>query len=223
MSASLIARSELDLPLVVTSLMKGVVYRDTHEKAWRHLLQLQNQVRDHVATIGLVVVVDESEGYAFLRSRPDEPDDERAVPRLVPRRSLSFHVSLLLALLRKRLAEFDAGSAETRLFLTREQIVDLLWVFLPSTSNDARVVDQIDALTGKAVDLGFLRRAGDGTFEVRRILKAFVDAQWLADFDARLAGYAAQFTEPAGDHGTEPAGDPGTEPAESETDQGGTQ
>jgi hypothetical protein len=194
-SASAVARSELDLPLVVTSLMKGVVYRDTHEKVWRHLLQLQNQVRDHVTTVGLVVVVDESEGYAFLRSRPEDPDDERAVPRLVPRRSLSFHVSLLLALLRKRLAEFDAGSAETRLFLTREQIVEMVRVFLPSTSNDARVVDQIDTLTGKAVDLGFLRRVGDGTFEVRRILKAFVDAQWLAEFDERLAGYAAQFTD----------------------------
>jgi hypothetical protein len=30
---------------------------------------------------------------------------------------------------------------------------------------------------------------GDPAFEVRRILKAFVDAQWLAEFDQRLAGY----------------------------------
>jgi hypothetical protein len=29
-------------------------------------------------------------------------------------------------------------------------------------------------------------------YEVRRILKAFVDAQWLADFDARLAAYQGQ-------------------------------
>jgi hypothetical protein len=28
-------------------------------------------------------------------------------------------------------------------------------------------------------------------FEVRRILKAFVDAQWLADLDGRLAAYQA--------------------------------
>jgi hypothetical protein len=27
---------------------------------------------------------------------------------------------------------------------------------------------------------------------VRRILKAFVDGQWLADFEAKLADYAAQ-------------------------------
>ena len=37
--------TEPDLSLTVTQLMKGVVYRDTHERAWRHLLQLQPQVR----------------------------------------------------------------------------------------------------------------------------------------------------------------------------------
>jgi hypothetical protein len=37
-----------ELSLAVTQVMKGVVYRDTHEKAWRHLLDLQAQVRDHV-------------------------------------------------------------------------------------------------------------------------------------------------------------------------------
>jgi len=34
--------------------------------------------------------------------------------------------------------------------------------------------------------------SGPASFEMRRILKAFVDAQWLADFDAQLAAYQAQ-------------------------------
>ena len=34
--------------------------------------------------------------------------------------------------------------------------------------------------------------AGATSYEVRRILKAFVDAQWLAEFDARLASYQSQ-------------------------------
>ena len=29
-------------------------------------------------------------------------------------------------------------------------------------------------------------------YEVRRILKAFVDAEWLAELDARLAAYRAE-------------------------------
>ena len=193
MTSPSLARSELDLPLVVTTLMKGVIYRDTHENAWRHLLPLQTQVRDYVATIGLTVVVDEAEGYAFLRSRPEDGDDDSApIPRLVARRSLSFHVSLLLALLRKKLAEFDAQGSDTRLVLTRTQIVDMVRVFLPPSSNEARLVDQIDALLTKVVDLGFLRHVkGSDAYEVRRILKAFVDAQWLAGFDEQLARYAA--------------------------------
>jgi len=194
------ATAELDLPLVVTQLMKGVLYRDTHDKAWRHLLQLQAQVSDYVAVLGLTVIVDEAEGYAFLRSRPDEQDadpDRPAPPRLIARRSLSFHVSLLLALLRKKLAEFDASNSDTRLMLTRDQIVDMVRLFMPSTSNEARMVDQIDAHIGKAVELGFLRRVKNSPslFEVRRILKAFVDGQWLADFDRQLARYAAALAD----------------------------
>ncbi len=190
------ATAELDLPLVVTQLMKGVLYRDTHDKAWRHLLQLQVQVSDYVAVLGLTVVVDEAEGYAFLRSRPDAEEadpDHPAPPRLIARRSLSFPVSLLLALLRKKLAEFDASNSDTRLMLARDQIVDMVRLFLPPTSNEARMVDQIDAHIGKAVELGFLRRVKNSPslFEVRRILKAFVDGQWLADFDRQLARYAA--------------------------------
>jgi hypothetical protein len=183
---------EPDLSLAVTQLMKGVVYRDTHP-AWQHLLELQPQARDHVAVLGLQVIIDEAEGYAFLRQRPEDDigDDERKLPRLVPRRALSFHLSLLLALLRKKLAEFDAQSGDTKLMLTREQITEMVRVFLPVTSNEARLSDQIDTLIGKAGELGFLRQAktGEDVYEVRRILKAFVDGQWLADFDQRLAEY----------------------------------
>ena len=185
--------TEPDLSVAVTQLMKGAVYRETHDRAWSHLLQLQPQVRDHVAVLGLQVVIDEAEGYAFLRQRPADEDDERQLPRLIPRRALSFHVSLLLALLRKKLAEFDAQGGETRLMLTRAQIAEMLRVFMPATSNEARLLDRIDEHIGKAEQLGFLRQAksGEQVYEVRRILKAFVDGQWLADLDAKLAEYAA--------------------------------
>jgi hypothetical protein len=176
--------AEPDLSLAVTQLMKGVVYRDTHDRAWHSLLELQPQARDYVDVLGLQVVVDEAEGYAFLRQRPADPDDADPLPRLVPRRALSFHVSLLLALLRKKLAEFDARGGDTRLMLSRDQIAEMMRVFLPATSNEARLADKIDSYIGKAVDLGFLRPAKnrEPVYEVRRILKAFVDAQWLAEY-----------------------------------------
>jgi hypothetical protein len=104
-------------------------------------------------------------------------------------------VSLLLALLRKRLAEFDAGeSAGARCVVDRDQLVEMLRVFLPAASNEARFVTEIESHLAKIVDLGFLARVKgqDDNFEIRRILKAFVDGQWLADFEGRLRDYRDQ-------------------------------
>lgn len=93
------------LPAVVTRLFKGVLYREADEKVWQALGELSSHVQDYVSVLGLELFLDDVEGYAFLRSRGD--DGELALPRLVPRRQLTFHVSLLLALLRARLAEFS--------------------------------------------------------------------------------------------------------------------
>lgn len=191
-SATKSAEGPPDLSLVLIQLFKGPLYRDTHEKLWEPLLKLRAPVSDHVGVLGLIVEVDESEGYAFLRSKPTG-EDEVEMPRLVARRTLPFHVSVLLALLRKRLAEFDAASSDTRLILSREQIVEMMRLFLAESTNDARLVDTIDAHINKVVELGFLRRLRRDAeqFEVRRILRAFVDGHWLSDFDRELDEYLA--------------------------------
>lgn len=188
-----------ELSQLLVHLLKGVLYRDDDEKLWASLLRLQARVREQAVVLLLDLVLDEAEGYAYLKSRPDPDESEAAprLPRLIARRPLSYPVSLMLALLRKRLAEFDAGGGDTRLVLSREEIAELMRVFLPDGSNEARLIDQVDATISKVVDLGFLRKlkpaAGSaqdrGHYEVRRILKAFVDAQWLAEFDARLEVY----------------------------------
>jgi Domain of unknown function (DUF4194) len=178
------------LPVVVTHLLKGVVDSDRHPAVWPHLVAQQNRVRDYVAVLGLVPVIDEAEGYAFLRSRPDDEraEGEIAPARLIPRRALSYPVSLLLALLRKRLAEFDVSGTGGRCVVTRDQMVDLLQVYLPPARTETRGVEQIEVSIGKVVDLGFLDRVGDGRdgYEIRRVIKAFVDAEWLAAFDRDL-------------------------------------
>lgn len=177
-------------PVLVT-LFKGVLYKDQGPDLWGGLLQLQTRVRDYVGVLNLELVLDESEGYAYLRQRLGNDQELPQVPRLVQRRQLGYATSLLLALIRKKLAEHDASGGDTRLILSRDEIGDLVQVFLPSGSNEAKVVDRIDADINRIVELGFLRRLSghDDQFEVRRILKTFVDAQWLADFEQRLAAY----------------------------------
>lgn len=182
--------ARLSLPLI--ALFKGVVYSDQNHELWQALIDAHAAVGDYVAVLGLELIVDEAEGYAFLRQRPAE-DDETALPRLMARRQLSYPVSLLLALLRKKLAEHDAGGGELRLVLSREEIADLLRLFLPDSANEAKLMDRVGMDINKVAEIGFLRRlrGQDDQYEVRRILKAYVDAQWLAEFDQRLGEYAA--------------------------------
>ena len=183
---------------VAVRLLRGVVFRDRDPGLWEELIGLRARVRDYMAVPGLELVIDEGEGYAYLHSKGDEREDNRAVPRLIPRRPLSFNVSLLLALLRKKLVEQDATGGETRLVMSRDEIAELVRVFLPENSNEARVIERLDADLNRIVEFGFLRRmkAREGgrrrEFEVQRFLKAFVDAQWLTEFDSRLAAYRSE-------------------------------
>ena len=176
------------LGTVVVHLMKGVVYRDHNPDVWQRLEELHARVIDYVAVMGLNLVVDEAEGYAYLKQVSDE---ERSVPKLIARRPLSFPISLLCVLLRKKMVEQDAGGGEARLILTREQIVEMMRVFLPDRANEARLFDQIDTYINKVSEFGFLKKLNTSppAWEVRRIIKALVDADWLADFNEKLKVY----------------------------------
>jgi hypothetical protein len=196
-----------ELSLVLIQLFKGPVYRDAHERLWEPLLKLRAPVSDHVGVLGLRLEIDETDGYAFLRSLPDT-DDAEGFPRLISRHTLSYHVSLLLALLRKRLAEFDAHSSESRLVLSRDQIIEMISIYLPDASDEVKTGRSIDRYIKQIEDLGFLRRlrGEDDQYEVKRIIRAFIDGQWLADLDRRLDDYLSAFRG-----ASESAVDPGTD------------
>ena len=182
---------EQAIATAIIELMRGVVYRETQETVWQSLDRFGPAVRDHFGAIGVELVVDDVEGYAYLRSEPVDDEGEE-LPRLVRRRSLTYNVSLLLVLLRKRLVEFETKGAEGKLVLSKDQLVDLLRVFLADSTNEARVIDRAETTIKQVAELGFLRplRGQPDQWEVRRILKAYVDAQTLSDYAGKLREYA---------------------------------
>lgn len=179
--------SNHQLSQLVVPLLKGVLYRDHSETGWQALLGLQSQVRDYLSVLGLELIIDEAEGYAFLRSC--DRDDENEIPRLVSRRPLSYGVSLMLALLRRKLVEFDASGGGTRLILHRDEILEMMSVFTAGSTNEVRARDKIIQDLERVVKLGFCRRlrGQDDQFEVSRVIKAFVDAQWLSGMQQQMA------------------------------------
>ncbi len=175
----------------IIRMMREVIYREADEVTWSTLARHTSTIRDHFATIGVEVRVNDIEGYAYLHTETEQPGEE-SLPRLIKRRALSYNLSLLLVLLRKRLAEFEAKGDGGKLVITREEIIELLHLFLADSTNEARVIDRVDATIKNAAELGFLRplRQQSDHWEVRRIIKAYVDAQMLSDFDAKLREYA---------------------------------
>ncbi len=178
------------LPGILIALLKGVVYREDNIKKWQDLVDYQGQIRDYLSVIGLELLFFEDEGFAFLKNREREEEDEE-IPRLIVRRQLSYPVSLLLAQLRRKLAEHDASSGEERLIIDKQEIINVMGTFFVSGSNEVQFIRKIDGTLQKVSELGFIRFLGDkkDKIEVKRIIKAFIDAQWLQEFDTRINEY----------------------------------
>ena len=181
---------------VVHLLKVGVLYQSDAPAIWEQITAHQTAIGDYLRIMGLDIVVDLAEGYAYTRQLDQEArDDGVTVPRLVTRHRLSFAVSLMLVLLRGRLAESDATSGDSRLLMSRDDLVEMVRGFLPPRSNEAQLVDQIDSHIKKLCDLKALRQTKQSRlYEVRRHIKALVDAQVVNDFNDLLSTYRDTIT-----------------------------
>ena len=182
------AAEVLSVTDAVIPLLRGVVYSGTHARAWQSVRRLETAVRDYVSALNLDLIVDQADGFAYLRRKEGLAD---GAPTLLRRRPLSYRISLMMALLRRRLAELDSQGEQTRLVLSKADLVELVRTYHPDRGNETRLFDAVEADANKLVEMGFCRRLRGQAdqLEVLRVLKAFVDAQWLSDFDARLAAY----------------------------------
>jgi len=181
----------LKISPVVIHLLKGIVFRNDQPQLWQDLLDLQAHVIDYLKVLGLELTIDDSEGYAWLTQRAANAEEKNPLPRLIARRPLSYPVSLLCVLLRKKIAESDASGAEVRVIVSREELMNAMRVFMPEKSNEAKIEEQMNATITKVVDLGFLRKLKTDTeqLEIQRFLTALVDAEWTASLNDKLKEY----------------------------------
>ncbi|MDD1606926.1 MAG: DUF4194 domain-containing protein [Methylococcaceae bacterium] len=181
----------LKISPVVIHLLKGIVFRNDQPQLWQDLLDLQAHVIDYLKVLDLELTIDDSEGYAWLTQRAANVEEKNPLPRLIARRPLSYPVSLLCVLLRKKIAESDASGAEVRVIVSREELMNAMRVFMPEKSNEAKIEEQMNATITKVVDLGFLRKLKADTeqLEIQRFLTALVDAEWTASLNDKLKEY----------------------------------
>ena len=179
---------------ILVALLKGVVY--SNDKHWDELAPNEADIKKYFADIYLDVIIDKSEGYAYLKQK-DTENEEEETPKLIEKRQLNFHVSLLCLLLRKHLIENDSEGESTKAYLTRDEILNLVKPFYRETTNEASQIKQMDAAIKRVMDEGFLRKmkTEDEQYEVNRIIKAFVNADVVKDSLEKLKIYANQTEE----------------------------
>ncbi len=177
-----------DRSFLLARLLLEPLYRED-EVMWHVLAAERDHAERYFRQIGQELVVDDSEGYAFIRQIESEGGER--VPRVSRRQPLGFIATLLLVCLREELARFDsAPELSTRLVVTRQQLRGLVGQFLRETNNQVRDIRAVDAAIRRVEELGFLRHFGaaeSDTFEVMRILKARLGPTELEDIKRRLA------------------------------------
>ena len=160
-------------------LLLGPVY-DTQTRDWTDIKLYFDDLSGYLGKIGLQLIFNETEGYAYLTQ--DEPEDEaNRLPRLLRRNKLSWEVTLLCVLLRQKLEEFDIQDTSSRkLFITRGEFKNEIELFFPDETNRSRLLDKLDTYIKHVQELGYIERVNQEDpqqpdltrFEVKRIIKA---------------------------------------------------
>src|SRR5436305_4328755 len=130
-----------EMGVAAVRLLQGVLYIE-EESAWEILLSNESELTDYFAKVGLVVVIDRSEGLAYLRQFGD---DERAggyerLPRLFRRTPLGYEATLLCMLMRDEYRRFEDEDLDNeRCVVDFESLLDSWKSFFPAEADQVQL------------------------------------------------------------------------------------
>lgn len=189
---------------VCIKLLQGPVYRTgAGDATWNTLTAWSSAIGDYFAQIGLTVFVEQGDGYAFLKQRGEDDEVTDAaepasnLPHLIKKYALTPEVSLLCVLLREALDQFDTSQNQSAVLVLKESgIKERLAVFIKEKNDQVKYFNKLDTYLNQLVNLSFLRELNAGQsassnqedreFEVRRIIRAKIDVEFLTEFKRKL-------------------------------------
>lgn len=182
---------------VFVKLLKGPV-EYLEKSSWENLLQYKVELTGFVAQLGLSLVLDEDDGYAYLVHAAGDEDDPGTVSWF-QRRSFTYDESVLLVLLREMMAEFEVGEAVSReLIRKRREIKEYAELFFKENPSRVKFLRELDRLIDKAAENGFLDLMenhdlpDEQKFRIRKVIKAKVDGEVLEQFKLQLEAHATE-------------------------------
>lgn len=180
---------------VFIKLLKGPI-EYLEKTAWEQLLQYQSELTRFLQQMGLVLVLEKDDGYAYLEQA--RLDEEENVIGWVRRIQLGYEESILLVLLRDMMAEFEVGEASAReLIKKRREIKEYAELFFKENPSRVKFIRDLDRLIDRVEELDFLEKVENNDildeqkFRIKKIIKARVDNELLENFKQQLIEHAA--------------------------------
>lgn len=193
---------------VLARLATGPIYENETDH-WLTLKGEFERVRAHYAEMGLVLVVDEAGGYAYLRQAPDDADEgwtESGVaplPRILRRTPLSYYQTLFLVLLRERLLRHEQSpDTDSPLYLDVSDITEMLRPYFPESNNEKKLYDSVQALIRRFDILNLLapmKNRSEPIYRVEQIIKAKISPDMIAEIRRKLVGEAPRENDDVSD------------------------
>lgn len=185
--------------IAAVHLLQGVVYED-NQRVWDIVLGSRSPLESYFARLGVLLVIDEPEGLAYLRQLVDEerPDGYDELPKLFRKTRLGYAPTLLSVLLREELRRFEEEDVQNeRCVVETAELLDQWRGLFSSREDEVRQQRELSASLHKLEGLGFIRKFGNEpeAWEIRRILKARLPAAELENLKAQLIDAAGKRNE----------------------------
>lgn len=179
-------KADILFSTTLINLLQGVVRKEDNAEIWNTIRSQQFRIDEYMEKIGLSLVIDDEGGFAFLKQRDDD-----VLPHLVKKQPLTFRMSLFLALLRNEINEYDSGSGEGALVIREEEMVRRMKPYFPDVSDEVKFTNSIDRCFSKTLEMKILVPVKDNEYEyeVQPVLRRFMDAEWLSEFNRQLDKY----------------------------------
>lgn len=179
---------------VLIKLLKGPV-EYLEKTVWEQLLTYQTELTRFLQDLGLMLVLEKDDGYAYLEQT--KLDEEEKVAGWIRRVPLGYEESILLVLLRDMMAEFEVGEVSSReLIKKRREIKEYAELFFKENPSRVKFIRDLDRLIDRAEELDFLEIVENSElhdeqkFRIKKIIKARVDNEILENFKQQLTQHA---------------------------------
>ena len=178
-------------------LLKGIVYYNDPGDTWDEILANISRLSDYFGRLGLVLVVNEEDGMAWLHQPDAEelPADYESIPKLFHKVALGFEGTLLCVVLRDELRRNEEEDLQNdRCVVRQSELLETWRMFFPDDADEVRLNDGLSKQLARLEKLKFVRRfeKAPPSWEVRRILKARLPLEALRTIRGELQAELAR-------------------------------